>query len=178
MRQVINNIFLSFENDDSYFISFFPRINASLKKLAEARPRVLDSLQALIDENQDRKICLTMNGFSNSDYQKMATMSVGPTQREILMQEHLSLFCPKSKAWLLKKSELSILMRNALFPLTSLAFFLDMHSLDSPFCEVRKMHQVAAPTSQNGESSECMNIQKPKSRVVEQNFKNLGDIFR
>ena len=35
--------------------------------MAQARPRVLDSLQAVIDQNQDRKIVVTSNGWKNNE---------------------------------------------------------------------------------------------------------------
>ena len=56
----------------------------------------------VIDENPNRKIACTMNGWANNDFQKMATTRASPTQREIQLRDHIALFAPKSKAWLLK----------------------------------------------------------------------------
>ena len=87
-------------HDISNFSYFGQLVLYHLIKLGQARPRVIDGLQSCIDEHPDRKIIVTMNGFSNCDYERMANMKMKPTQKEIALREHLSLFCPKSKAWL------------------------------------------------------------------------------
>ena len=92
-----------FDNVIDAFLSlftFFCQIRKTLK-IHDARPQVLQALTGALDENPERRVAFTCNGFSESQYAQMSEAVGNKRDKKIRILNHLDTFLKHHKGVLI-----------------------------------------------------------------------------